>query len=96
MKDFRDQVFSKKNSMIFFLFKIAKNKSQNKWRKSTRINAPISVKPEGGGEVGHKVGILTFSEKIYQNPHPRAKIVKSSRNIWLTSLLLYKIERSNA
>ena len=36
-------------------------------------NAPISVKPEGGGGVGNRVGILTFSEKNYQNPHPRAK-----------------------
>ena len=26
-----------------------------------------------GGGVGHRVGILTFSEKNYQNPHPRAK-----------------------
>ena len=40
-----------------------------------RSNAPISVKPEGGGGggVGHRVGILTFSKKNYQNPHPRAK-----------------------
>ena len=39
------------------------------------FNAPISVKPEGrgGGGVGHRVGILTFSKKNYQNPHPRAK-----------------------
>ena len=35
-------------------------------------NAPISVKPEGGG-VGHRVGILTFSKKNYQNPHLQAK-----------------------
>ena len=44
--------------------------------------------PRGGGGVGHKVGILTFSKKNYQNPHPRAKK-------GFTSLLLYKIERSN-
>ena len=35
-------------------------------------NTPISVKPERGGG-GHMVGILTFSKKNYQNPHPRAK-----------------------
>ena len=35
-------------------------------------NAPINVKPEGEG-VGHRVGILTFSKKNYQNPHHRAK-----------------------
>ena len=29
--------------------------------------------PRGGGGVGHRVGILTFSKKDYQNPHPRAK-----------------------
>ena len=30
--------------------------------------------PRGrGGGVGHRVGILTFSKKNYQNPHPRAK-----------------------
>ena len=27
----------------------------------------------GGGGVGHRVGILTFSNKDYQNPNPRAK-----------------------
>ena len=27
----------------------------------------------GGGGVGHRVGILTFSKKNYQNPNPRAK-----------------------
>ena len=35
--------------------------------------APIGVKPEGGGGVGHRVGTLTFSKENYQNPHPRAK-----------------------
>ena len=37
--------------------------------------APISVKPKwgGGGRVGHRVGILTFSKRNYQNPYPRAK-----------------------
>ena len=33
--------------------------------------APIIVKPEGKW-VRHRVGILTFSKKNYQNPHPRA------------------------
>ena len=34
--------------------------------------ALINVKPEGGGRgwVMHRVGILTFSKKNYQNPHP--------------------------
>ena len=53
------------------------------------ISAPISVKPEGGGGggVGHRVGILTFSKKNYQIPTPgRKRIVKvSSKN----SLLLF-------
>ena len=41
---------------------------------SFKDNAPINVKPEvGGGGAGHRVGILTFSKKNYQNPHPRAK-----------------------
>ena len=40
--------------------------------KETTSYAPINVKPEGG-EVGHRVGILTFSKTNYQNPHPRAK-----------------------
>ena len=29
--------------------------------------------PKGEGGVGHRVGILTFSKKNCQNPHPRAK-----------------------
>lgn len=54
----------------------------------------------GGGEVRHRVGILTFSdiiflETIIKIPTPgRKRIVKISRNKWFTSLLLYKIERS--
>ena len=60
-------------------------------------NAPINVKPEGGGGVGHRVGILTFSEKNYQNSNPRQKIiVKISRNQWFTGHLLFEIDRSNA
>ena len=38
-----------------------------------RGNAPINVKPQGRG-VGHVVGILTFSFKIIQIPHPWDKI----------------------
>ena len=59
---------------------------------------PINVKPEGGGRGGrHRVGILTFCKKKYQNPHRGQKIiVKISRNKWFTSLLLFEIERSNA
>ena len=34
--------------------------------------APINVKPEGG-RGGHRVGILTFSKRNYQNPHPWTK-----------------------
>ena len=29
----------------------------------------------GGGGVGHGVGILTFSEKMSQIPHPRDNII---------------------
>ena len=29
--------------------------------------------PRVGGGVGHRVGILTFSKRNYQNPHPWAK-----------------------
>ena len=59
--------------------------------------APINVKPEGGGGVWHRVGILTFSKKIIKIPTPgRKRIVKMSRKKWFTSLLLYKVERSNA
>ena len=43
--------------------------------------APISVKPNGGGGalwgggvgVEHRVGILAFPKKGYQNPNPRVK-----------------------
>ena len=54
--------------------------------------------PRGGGEGGgHKVGILTFLKKIIKILTPgRKRIVKISRNKWFTSLVLYKIERSNA
>ena len=38
-------------------------------------NAPINVKPEGGGGVGQGEGILTFSIKKSQIPHPRDKII---------------------
>ena len=38
-------------------------------------NAPISVKPKGGGGVGNRVGILTFSEKIIKIPTPGQKII---------------------
>ena len=59
--------------------------------------APINVKPEGGGGVGHRVGILTFSKKNYQIHTPGQNIiVKISRNKWFTSLLLFETERSNA
>ena len=52
--------------------------------------------PSRGGGIGHRVGILTFPWKKYQNPYPRAKnIVKISRSKWFTSLLLFEIERSN-
>ena len=38
--------------------------------------APINVKPQGGGGgVGHGVGILTFSFKKIQIPHPPYKII---------------------
>ena len=40
-----------------------------------KIYAPINVKPQGEG-VGHGVGILTFSFKIIQIPHPWDKIIK--------------------
>ena len=66
------------------------------------LYASINVKPEGGwgggGGVGHRVGILTFSEKkIIKIPTPGQKIiVKISRNKWFTSHLLYEIDRSNA
>ena len=33
----------------------------------------LSVSSPRGGGVGHRVGILTFSKKNYQNPHPWAK-----------------------
>ena len=33
----------------------------------------LSMSSPRGGWVGHRVGILTFSKKNYQNPHPRAK-----------------------
>ena len=47
----------------------------------------------GGGGVRHRVGILTFSKKKFQNPHPRAKkVVKISRNKWIASLLLLSIK----
>ena len=37
-------------------------------------NAAISVKPEGGGGVGNRVGILTFSEKkLSKSPPPGKK-----------------------
>ena len=39
-----------------------------------KIYAPINVKPQGEG-VGHGVGILTFSFKIIQIPHPWDKII---------------------
>ena len=38
------------------------------------FNTPINVKPQEG-EVGHRVGILTFSFKIIQIPHPWDKII---------------------
>ena len=38
--------------------------------KETTYYAPINVKPEGG-EVGHRVGILTFSKnKLSKSPPP--------------------------
>ena len=37
------------------------------------MHLSVSSPREGGGGVGHRVGILTFSKKNYQNPHPRAK-----------------------
>ena len=39
-----------------------------------KIYAPINVKPQGEG-IGHGVGILTFSFKIIQIPHPWDKII---------------------
>ena len=60
-------------------------------------NAPISVKPEGGGGLGIGWGFWHFLKKIIKIPTPGQKrIVKISRNKWFTSLLLHKIERSNA
>ena len=45
-----------------------------------RYYAPINVKSQdgagrGGGRVGQGVGILTFSEKMRQIPHPRDNII---------------------
>ena len=37
-------------------------------------NAPVNAKPQGRG-VGHGVGILTFSFKRIQIPHPCDKII---------------------
>ena len=34
------------------------------------------------GRVGHRVGILTFSKKNYQNPHPRAKNNCQNSPLW--------------
>ena len=39
-----------------------------------QIYAPINVKLQGEG-VGHGVGILTFSFKLIQIPHPWDKII---------------------
>ena len=44
--------------------------------------------PRGGGGVGHRVGILTFSKKNYQNPHHRAK-KELSKLVETTGLLLF-------
>ena len=41
-------------------------------------NAPINVKPEGGGGVGQGVGIWTFSIKKSQIPHPWDKIISQN------------------
>ena len=57
----------------------------------------ISCQAREGGEVVHRVGILTFCKKNYQIPTPGQRIiVKISRNKWFTSHLLFKIDRSNA
>ena len=53
----------------------------------------MSSPREGGGGrggFGHRVGILIFSKRNYQNPHPRAK-----NNGQKYGLLLFIIERSN-
>ena len=43
--------------------------------------APINVKPQegGGGVVGQGVGILTFSEKMSQIPHPCDNIISQKK-----------------
>ena len=41
---------------------------------ASTCNAPINVKPQGGG-VGQGVEILTFSLKKIQMPHPWVKII---------------------
>ena len=56
------------------------------------MHLSVSSPSEGGG--GHRVGVLTFSKKNIKIPTPGQKrIVKISRNKWLTSLLPYEIER---
>ena len=49
------------------------------------VHLSMSI-PRGGGGIGHRVGILTFSKKIIKIPTPGQKIiVKISRNKWFTS-----------
>ena len=56
-------------------------------------NAPISVKPDGGGGgVGHRVGILTFSKRDYQNPPPPGKKALSKLAETNGLLLFYYIK----
>ena len=46
----------------------------------------------GGGGVGHRVGILTFSKKNYQNPHPRGEKEMSKLAETNGLLLFYSIK----
>jgi len=59
-----------------------------------QYNAPIIVKHEGGGgDVGHRVGILTFcKKKLSKSPPPGKKLWSK---VWFTSLLFFVIGRSN-